>query len=791
MPAPWSDPITLLVLAAGLAAPLTVGFGLWKTRLAIPVGLALTAIALFAAIWGATSPCDVGAVDAKGCETIDFAWAPAWDLRFSFTLDGLGALYSLLAAGVGIAVVIYSAAYLPIHLHHGHRSEREIVPFLGWLLLFMGAMVGLVLARDLLLLFVFWDITAIASFFLIGFDRTERESRVAAFMAIVTTGVSAIALLVAILLIHRETGTFALDDALRSLESGRSATVAGILIAVAGLAKSAQVPLHYWLPRAMAAPTPVSAYLHSAAMVAAGVFLLSRLHPVLALSDGVLNLLLVVGFTSMAVGGAIALTRDRLKQLLAYSTISQYGYVVVLLGLGGEHAAVAACFYVVAHAMAKSALFLTAGTVTEAAGTMSLSEIGGLARRMPLLAAASGIAAASLAALPGTAGFFKDELFFASAHERGGVVPVLAVAGAALTVAYMGRFWFGIFTGPERKAPTAVPAMLIWPVVALSAGSVIGGFWVAPIRRLSENAASAFTGSHPHVHLGYTLSWTTENVMAAIAIGSGAVLILTQRWWIFALRRVVWFGDVAGSERAFTLAIMGLNRLSDRTYRIEVRDLRSRIASVLPPAALLIGLGLFFSREHLDVTVGPFDRDDLVITAMLAIAAIAALAATARDHHLTLSLVLSGVGFSLAVVYALLGAPDVALVAVLVETLFTLLFLGMLALMPGDVDPSTVQPFGSDDTNPTPEAHRRRDIAIAAIGGLLAFTVAWTTLSDEPASGGVAVDYVNLTPLAHGKDIVTVILADFRGFDTMGEITVLGIAFLGIATLLRRWRSQS
>lgn len=793
MPAPWSDPITLLVLAAGLAAPLTLVLGMRNLRLAIPAALTLTAVALLAAVWGALSPCDVGVTDARSCETIDFAWAPAWDLHFSFALDGLGTLYALLATGIGLAVVLYSASYIPLHLHHGHRDEREIVPFLGWLLLFMGAMVGLVLARDLLLMFVFWDITAIASFFLIGFDRTEREARVAAFMALITTGVSAIALMVAVLLIHRETGTFSLDAAFASLESGRSATVAGVLIAVAGLAKSAQVPLHYWLPRAMAGPTPVSAYLHSAAMVAAGVFLLSRMHPVLALSDGVLDLLLVVGFTSMAVGGLIALTRDRLKQLLAYSTISQYGYVVVLLGLGGEHAAVAACFYVVAHALAKSALFLTAGAVTEATGSQSLSEISGLGRRMPLLAIASGIAAASLAALPGTAGFFKDELFFASAHERGGVVQVLAVAGAALTLGYMGRFWFGMFAGKELKPASSLPPLLVWPIVALSACTVIGGFWVSPIRRLAEHSAASFSEAHPHVHIGYTLSWTVENKMAAAAIGAGALIIVTQRWWLSVLRRIVWVGDVIGSERIFTTSITGLNELSNRAYRVEVRDLRSRVASVLPPAALLIGLGLFFSRNNVHFTVGPFDYDDRVIMVMLAVASITAISATARDHHLTLSLVLSGVGFSLAIVYALLGAPDVALVAVLVETLFTLLFLGMLALMPRDINPSRVQAFADTDTDidPVPETHRTRDIAIASGGGLLTFAVAWTTLSDSPATDGVSADYLDLTPLAHGKDIVTVILADFRGFDTMGEITVLGIAFLGIATLLRRWRSRS
>jgi multicomponent Na+:H+ antiporter subunit A len=749
----------------------------------------MVGVAALAAIWGARTPCEVGVIDAPGCATVDLAWAPAWNLRFLFALDGLGALYALLATVIGFAVVLYAAGYLPLHLHHVHRAERDIVPFLGWLLLFLGAMIGLVLARDLLLLFVFWDITAIASFFLIGFDRQEREARVAAFMALITTGVSAIALLVAILLIHREMGSFSLDDAIRGMEPGGTTTVAGVLIAVAGLAKSAQVPLHYWLPRAMAAPTPVSAYLHSAAMVAAGVFLLSRLHFVLALSDGVLNLLLVVGFSSMAVGGVIALTRDRLKQLLAYSTISQYGYVVVLLGLGGKYGAVGACFYVIAHAIAKSALFLTAGTVTEATGTANLSEIGGLARRMPMLAIASAISAASLAAVPGTAGFFKDELFFAAAQDRGGIVPVLAVAGAALTAAYMGRFWFGIFTGREQRPPKPVPGTLLWPIVALAAMSLIGGFWLRPMHRLAERAAEGIIGFEPSVHIGYRWANTPENRMAVIAIVSGALLVATQRWWLGSLRRIVWIGEVLGPEHLFTRGIAGLNHLSDRAYRVEVRDLRSRIASILPPAALLVGLGLFFSRDDLHVTVGPFGRNDIVIAVMLAVAAIAALAATARDQHLTLSLVLSGVGFSLAVVYALLGAPDVALVAVLVETLFTLLFLGMLALMPGDINPSAVQSFREDDDDPAPEGRRRRDIAIAAIGGVLAFTVAWTTLSEEGASNGVAGDYIALTPLAHGKDIVTVILADFRGFDTLGEITVVGIALLGLATLLRRWRA--
>jgi multicomponent Na+:H+ antiporter subunit A len=223
---------------------------------------------------------------------------------------------------------------------------------------------------------------------------------------------------------------------------------------------------------------------------------------------------------------------------------------------------------------------------------------------------------------------------------------------------------------------------------------------------------------------------------------------------------------------------------------VEVRDFRSRVASVLPSAALLIALALLFSNDQLDVRVGSFDSGDLTLALMMGVAALAALSATSRQDHLTLSLVLSGVGFSLAVVYALLGAPDVALVAVLVETIFTLLFLGMVSVIPSDVDPSTVQmPPGQVDLPKPERSHRLRDVLIALIGGAFAFVVSWVTLSPVPTGDVVSNDYINLTPDAHGKDIVTVILADFRGFDTMGEITVIGIAFLGIATLLRRWRT--
>lgn len=742
----------------------------------------MTALAFLCALWAWVS----------GSEPISISWAHAWNLNISFELEGVPMLYALMATGIGLVVVIYASSYLPLHLHHVHRPEKDIVPFYGWLLLFMGAMVGLVTASDMMLIFVFWDLTAISSFFLIGYDRQLRESRSAALMALLTTGISALFLLVAILLIYRETGTFDLAAVSTVAYSDEVVTTIGILIAVAALAKSAQVPFHFWLPRAMAAPTPVSAYLHSAAMVAAGVFLLSRFDLIILQSQTVLDILLVAGFASMIIGGVIAATRDRLKQLLAYSTISQYGYVVALIGLGTESAAVAAGFYVIAHALAKSALFLTAGSVTEATGTIYLHELGGLWRKMPLLAISSAIAAASLAAFPGTMGFFKDELYFYSTAERGGFVQFASVLGAALTVMYAGRFWWGIFGGKLRTPAKALPHRLVLPIAALGVVSVAAGFGMVPFLDLAEVAGASMTGIAFEPHIGYTFALTTTNVMAMLAIGTGLLLILTRRWWIRGVSKVVWLGSVLGPERWFIDGLQGLNRLSTATYRVEVRDFRSRVASVLPSAALILLLALGFSIDKLSLRVGNFSSADLPLILMIAVAALAAISCTFREDHLTLSLVLSGVGFSLAVIYALLGAPDVALVAVLVETIFTLLFLGMVSVMPSDVDPTAVQlPPGAlaPETKKPPTTQRRRDLAIALIAGISAFVVAWVTLSPVPTGPLAADNYIDLTPDAHGKDVVTVILADFRGFDTMGEITVIGIALLGIATLLRRWRT--
>jgi len=715
----------------------------------------------------------------RGGGGFDTAWLPSWNARLAFRLDGLGALYAVLATGVGVAVFTYASAYLPRHLEHEGRPQAEGGRFHALMVLFMVAMVGLSTAQDLLVLFVFWDLTAITSYFLIGFDRQRREARLSALMALLVTGVSAVLLLIGILIVRAELGTTSIPELLgRVGQGGPMLTLAGALIAAGALAKSAQAPLHFWLPRAMAAPTPVSAYLHSAAMVAAGVFLLSRLHPLLATSPGLLDALLVVGLVSMAVGGVLALGADHLKRLLAYSTIAQYGYVVTMLGVGGAAGAAAACFYVLAHALAKSALFMTSGAVTEATGAEHLSEAGGLARAMPALAVGSGLAAAGLAALPLTIGFFKDELFFKAAAERGPWLAVVAVSSAALTFAYITRFWTAIFLGGQRRPARLVPGRLVAPVVVLGGLVVAGGLLVEPFAGLGQAAAEITAAAPVTVDPAY-LDLRAENVMALATYAAGLALVLARPRLGGALAAVARLGQRAGPERAYIAGLAGLNRLSNAIHDIEVRDLRARVVAVLAPAGVLVGTGVALTPFAGAYLIGSFSGSDLPLIAALVAAALAALIVTRLRRHLALAVGLSGVGFSLAVAYELLGAPDVALVAVLIETLMMLLFVAVFALLPRRV-------LQREAAIPVTGSRRLRDPLVGVISGALVLLVVWAGFSRPVPPDPTAGRYLELAERAHGKDVVTVILADFRGLDTLVEITVVLVALLGVAAVLRR-----
>ncbi|MFN8665372.1 MAG: hydrogen gas-evolving membrane-bound hydrogenase subunit E [Thermomicrobiales bacterium] len=766
----FAAPSPLLLLAVALlSAPLTLLLGWGRPRLA-----AVLAVALAGSCYLLTLSSWLG-----GGGAVEFSWVPSWDLRVRLAFDGVSAIYGLLATGVGTVVLVYSSVYLPRHLHHHHRDPGEATVFYSLILLFMSAMLGLVMADDLLLLFIFWDLTAITSYFLIGFDRDEPASRPAALMALLVTGGTAILMLVGVMMLWAQTGTMSVSELVAQAEGTDAFTIAIWLIAIAALAKSAQMPLHFWLPRAMVAPTPVSSYLHSAAMVAAGVFLLERLLPLVHRAAWLPQALLVTGLCSIMIGGVLALGRDDMKRVLAYSTIGQYGYVVVMLGLGGVYGAVGAAMYVLAHAAAKCALFLTAGAVTEATGKKNLSEVGGLQRPMPLLAVTSGIAAAAIAALPGTMGFFKDELFFAAMHEAGTGFTVLAVAAAALTFAYIARFWGSIFLGELRTSPGKLPWLMPAAVLALAAVCVVFGVWVGPANELANAGGSASLFERVSVGLAYHLDTRPENLMALSAWVGGAAILLTLRLWQVVSRFVSDIGARFGPERFYRRSLESVNAISDRMHGYEVHDLRSRVATVLLPVGVFVLLGLIFTPNEGMFLAGSLAASDLEIILLLAVACLAAVTTTQVQGHLTAVLLVSAVGFPLAAVYAFLGAPDVALVAVLMETVLSLLFIGFLAAMR---DRPRVSGFETTREG----LHRNRDRFIGVLAGVASFVVVWGIFSKPAAIESVATQQIELTPAAHASDVVTAILSDFRGLDTMGEITVIGITMIGLITLLQR-----
>ncbi|NJN18897.1 MAG: DUF4040 domain-containing protein [Oscillochloris sp.] len=762
-------------MVALAAAPLTTLAGAIRPRLAGIVGVVMAGLIFGATAWAWSS----------GGETIIWPWAPSWGLELHFTLDGLAALYALLASGIGLVVLIYATRYIAEHLHHEHRPESDQIRFFGFMLLFLSSMIGMALAQDLLLLFVFYDLTALASYFLIGYDREKADSRESALMALVITAATSVCFLIAALLLQQAFGSFALPEVFARAEEspGPLVSIAAGLIAVAALGKSAQVPLHFWLPRAMAAPTPVSAYLHSAAMVAAGVFLLGRIYPLIELSPLVHAALLWIGLLSMYVAGALALVQDEMKRVLAYSTIAHYGYVTALYGFGGHYGAAGAAFYVLAHALVKSALFLTAGAVTEATGTKKLSEVGGLAAKLPLLAIASGIAAAGLAGLPLTIGFFKDELLFEAALEHGTPYAVAAVFGAALTFAYTWRFWSGIFLGERKSETEPISPLLTWPVLVLVVPALIFGLWTNPPAQLSSAAELAMRGEAEALELAYHFDLRPVNLMALATYATGILLILSRKLWVGLPRGMARLGERIGPERAYLRSVERLGTLATIISRRERRDLAADVASALLPAAVLVGIVIVAFFDPSAYQFGDLRGGNWSVALGLILTVLAALTTVRARGHLTLTLALSAVSYTLAAVYALLAAPDVALVAVLVSTLSSLLFLGLLSLFPR----ALLRREARERTLPE---RRWRDPVVAGATGLMTFFVAWGALSRPVPDEGVATELVRLTPSAHADDVVTAILADFRGLDTLGEISVIAIALIGIAALIRHWSTE-
>lgn len=712
---------------------------------------------------------------AGGTYTESFTWIARLGVGIDYRIGMLQWLLALIVSGVGALVLIYCRWYF---------AEAPNQRPMGLLTAFAAAMLGLVTVDNLVVLYLFWELTTVFSYLLIGYDPTRRANRSAALTALIVTTTGGLAMLVGIVTLGVLSGTLSLSAILDAPPNGPLATTAALLMLVGALSKSALVPFHFWLPGAMAAPTPISAYLHAAAMVKAGVYLVAALAPAFATVPFWRPAVGVLGAATMIVGGWRALRQNDLKLLLAYGTVSQLGFLVLLSGFGTRAAALAGVAMLTAHALFKSTLFLVVGVVDHSAGTRDLTRLTGLARAMPLVAVIGGIGAASMAGLPPTLGFIAKEsalealTYLVEYHGDGtGLTPALAVCllaavvlGSMLTVAYSLRWWWGAFadkrdvTAPEVHRPSmgfvAAPTLL-------AAASLAGGFVGPPLTTLFETYATSVPGGHESHGLALWHGLTVPLGLSLLAIGLGAVLFW-QRDAIASAQAT--FPVVKGSDELYNETMRRLDVLAvEVTARTQRGSLASYTAIVLAVVVLLAGGALLWT-VHWPASVRAYDYlPQMLVGALIVVAGV--LAATSRGRVRALLLV--GVtGYGTALLFLMHGGPDLALTQVLVETVALIVFVMVLRRLPKYF---TTRPLGS---------MRWWRIVLALCVGLTVTLLALVAAGARVAQP-VSVDYYEAAySFGYGKNIVNVTLVDTRAWDTIGEIAVLVVAATGVASLI-------
>jgi multicomponent K+:H+ antiporter subunit A len=706
-------------------------------------------------------------------------WIPALGLNLSFRLDGLSFLFAFLVLGIGLLVILYARYYL--------SEEERNGRFYAQLLLFMGAMLGIVLAENLLLMMVFWELTSVSSFLLIGFWNHDTDARKGARMALTVTGLGGLALLAGVLLIGDIVGSFALTDVLTAGEQLRAHElypVLLVLVLTGVFAKSAQFPFHFWLPHAMAAPTPVSAYLHSATMVKAGVFLLARLYPALAGSQLWFELVVGAGMITLLGGAFLALFKHDLKGLLAWSTISHLGLITLLFGLNSPLAAVAGVFHIINHATFKASLFMAAGIIDHETGSRDMRRVHGLWRYMPHTAALAMVASLAMAGVPLLNGFLSKEMFFSEAlqtRELGNfswIVPLFATLGGLFSVAYSVRFIHDVFFNGEpinlpKHPPHEPPRYMKVPVeilvgVCLLVG-VLPALIVGPV--LAVAASATLGGELPDYYLSIWHGFNLPLLMSVMAM-AGGLAVYGCRHRLYAIQERL---PTINANQLFERWMQRLILVAGRvTRKMENGSLQSYVAWLAGSAAFLLAWALW----PLQVWQGeralvPVDGIALVATAMLVVGAVG----TAVFHHARLLalLLLSVAGLIVALVFARFSAPDLALTQLSVEVVTILLLMLAMYFLP------------TRSNHDSGLWRRGRDLAIAGLSGLTVGGAAFAIMTRVPDTiSGFFLD--RSVPEGGGSNVVNVILVDFRGFDTLGEITVLAIAAVGIYALLHDLR---
>ncbi|WP_028919408.1 monovalent cation/H+ antiporter subunit A [Pseudoxanthomonas suwonensis] len=709
-----------------------------------------------------------------------YAWIPQIGLDFSLRLDGLAWMFAGLVLAIGVLVVMYAHYYL---------SKEDSAPrFFGCLLFFMGSMLGVVLAGNLLLLLVFWELTSISSFLLIGYWYKRQDAREGARMALAITGGGGLALLGGVLLIGRIVGSYDLDVVLASGELIRESTLYpwALGLVLAGVfTKSAQFPVHFWLPHAMAAPTPVSAYLHSATMVKAGVFLLARLHPALAGTDLFFYVVTGVGTVTLLAGAWYAIFQHDLKGLLAYSTISHLGLITVLFGLSTPMAVVAGVFHILNHATFKASLFMAAGIIDHETGTRDMRRLGNLRRYMPWTSALAIIASLSMAGIPLLNGFLSKEMFFAEALDieryrmMGNWVAVAALLYGVFGVAYSLRFILETFFGDGPRGldrvPHEPPRWMKIPVEVLVllcvAVGVAPAWTIAPV--LQAGAGAILGEAMPHYSLAVWHGLNRPLLMSLAGIVGGVALY-------FGLRRLLDLHAIMRSSlgrQVFRWNMEALYALAARFTTGLANGSLQRSMVWLVAAALFAGAAPFLSGVSPPLQWrAPQPMPLLGWLLWLVLLACTAWTIKFYRQRLLALVVLGGAGLMVSLTFVFLSAPDLALTQLLVEMVSLALLLLGLHYLPARSPPER-----------TPR-RRLRDIVVAAAAGLGIGLLAYAMMTRVPGEPASLEMLARSLPEAYGRNVVNVILVDFRGFDTFGEITVFGVAALIVHALLRRAR---
>ncbi|SEF83244.1 monovalent cation/H+ antiporter subunit A [Nitrosomonas ureae] len=706
-----------------------------------------------------------------------FSWIPVRGLDVVFRLDGLGLLFSLMILGIGLLIILYARYYL---------SERDDMGrFFAYLLMFMGSMLGIVISENIIQLLIFWELTSLSSFLLISYWQHRQESRSGARMALAVTGGGGLALLGGFLLLGEICNSYDLSVILISGDSIRAHALylpMLILVLLGAFTKSAQFPFHFWLPNAMAAPTPVSAYLHSATMVKAGVFLLARLFPALSGTSEWFWLVSMTGLITLLVAAYIAMFKHDLKGLLAYSTISHLGLITLLFGMGTPLAAVAGVFHIINHAIFKASLFMAAGIIDHEAGTRDMRRLRGLWKFMPHTALLAMVAAASMAGVPLFNGFLSKEMFFAETlhhtHQPWGwLMPAAATLAGIFAVAYSLRFIHTVFFNGEPvdlpKTPHEPPRWMKVPVEILVALCLLVGMLpaltVEPI--LAVAAAGVLQDSVPEHDLAIWHGFNPALWMSVIALCGGILIYLVRRPLSAWYEKI---GDRLEFRALYNYMLDQLFKIARYiTHLLNAHSLQQMLFVFM---LFILALGVTGFIDNASALTGdrarlPIDGVSILVTLILIIAAIGVV--VLHRQRLVALILMGVVGLGVSLVFIKFSAPDLALTQLSVEVVTIVLMLLALYFLPQ---------FSPQESG---NHIRSRDALVATAAGLGVSLLVWAILTRPYHS---IADYFlnNSVPGGGGTNVVNVILVDFRGYDTLGEITVLALAGLGVYAMLHQ-----